>query len=247
MSTMSGKSVLVTGANRGIGKALVAEALARGAARVYAGTRQPLDYSDDRVVPLTLDVTDADQVRAAADAVESLDLLVNNAGLAVWDDDLSDPALLEQHFAVNVFGTFRVTRALLPALTASRGAVLNILSTSSWANMPLLPSYSVSKAAAFSLTQGLRAYLAGQGVRVHAAIIGTVDTDMTKAFDIPKAAPDTVAARIFDGLAGGEDEIFPDPMAELIAEAWRTSALKAMEIEYAALVAGDGTADGDTS
>lgn len=237
MSTMSGKSVLVTGANRGIGKALVAEALARGAARVYAGTRRPLDHSDDRVVPLALDVTEAEQVRAAAEAVESLDLLVNNAGLALWGDDLSDPSLLEQHFAVNVFGTFGVTRALLPALTASRGAVLNILSTSAWANMPLLPSYSVSKAAAFSLTQGLRAYLAGQGVRVHAAIIGT---DMTKAFDIPKAAPDTVAARIFDGLAGGEDEIFPDPMAELIAEAWRTSALKAMEIEYAALVAGEG-------
>ena len=142
MSTMSGKSVLVTGANRGIGKALVAEALARGAARVYAGTRQPLDYSDDRVVPLTLDVTDADQVSAAAEAVESLDLLVNNAGLAVWADDLSDPTVLEQHFAVNVFGTFRVTRTFLPALAESRGAVLNILSTSSWANMPLLPSYS---------------------------------------------------------------------------------------------------------
>ena len=93
MSTMSGKSVLVTGANRGIGKALVAEALARGAARVYAGTRQPLDYSDDRVVPLTLDVTDAGQVRAAADVVESLDLLVNNAGLALWNDDLSDRVL----------------------------------------------------------------------------------------------------------------------------------------------------------
>jgi NAD(P)-dependent dehydrogenase (short-subunit alcohol dehydrogenase family) len=240
MSTLSGRTVLVTGANRGIGKALVGEALTRGAARVYAGTRQPLGYSDARVVPLTLDVTDADQVRAAADAVGSLDLLINNAGLAIWDDDLSDQSVLEQHFAVNVFGTFAMTRTLLPALIESRGAVLNILSTSSWANMPLLPSYSVSKAAAFSLTQGLRAYLASQGVRVHAAIIGTVDTDMTKAFDIPKAAPETVAVNIFDGLLRGEDEIFPDPMAELIADAWRTSALKAMEVEYAALVAGDG-------
>ncbi|MEY9928069.1 NAD(P)-dependent dehydrogenase (short-subunit alcohol dehydrogenase family) [Catenulispora sp. GP43] len=237
MSTMSGKTVLVTGANRGIGRALAHEALARGAARVFAGTRQPLDYSDDRVVPLTLDITDADQIRAAADAVDSLDLLVNNAGLALWDDDLTDPSLLQQHFAVNVFGSFAVTQDMLPALTAARGAVLNILSTSSWANMPLLPSYSVSKAAAFSLTQGLRAYLANRGVRVHAAMIGVVDTDMTKAFDIPKAAPEVVAARIFDGLAAGEDEIFPDPMSELVADAWRDSALKAMEVEYAALVA----------
>src|SRR5947209_11352103 len=154
MSTMSGKTVLVTGANRGIGKALVGEALARGAERVYAGTRQRLGYSDDRVVPLTLDITDADQVRAAAEAVDSLDLLINNAGLAIWGDDLSDQSLLEQHFAVNVFGTFAVTRSLLPALVASRGAVVNILSTSAWANMPLLPSYSGSKAAAFPLTQG---------------------------------------------------------------------------------------------
>ena len=238
MSTMSGKTVLVTGANRGIGKALAGEALARGAERVYAGTRQPLGYRDDRVVPLTLDITDAAQVRAAAEAVGSLDLLINNAGLAIWGDDLSDQRLLEQHFAVNVFGTFAVTRSFVPALVESQGAVVNILSTSSWANMPLLPSYSVSKAAAFSLTQGLRAYLAGQGVRVHAAMIGTVDTDMTKAFDIPKAAPETVATNIFDGLLRGEDEIFPDPMAEVLADSWRAGALKAMELEYAALVSG---------
>ena len=129
MSTLSGTSVLVTGANRGIGKALVEEALARGAARVYAGTRKPLAHPDDRVVPLTLDVTDTAQIRAAAEVVESLDLLVNNAGLALWGDDLSDPGLLHQHFAVNVFGTLGVTQALLPALTASRGAVLTMLST----------------------------------------------------------------------------------------------------------------------
>jgi NAD(P)-dependent dehydrogenase (short-subunit alcohol dehydrogenase family) len=237
MTTLSGKSALVTGANRGIGKAVVHELLARGAARVYAGTRQRLDYADERVVPLTLDVTDAAQIRAAAEAVESLDLLVNNAGVALLGDDLSDGAMLERHFAVNVFGMFGVTRALLPALTDSRGAVLNMLSTSSWANMPLLPGYSVSKAAAFSLTQGLRAYLAGRGVRVHAAIIGVVDTDMTEVFDVPKTSPAVVAAGILDGLERGEEEIFPDPASETVAEAWRGGAFKAMEVEYAALVA----------
>ena len=166
---MSGKSVLVTGTNRGIGKALVEEALDRGAARVYAGSRQAMEQSDARVVPLTLDVTDDAQIHAAADAVTSLDLLINNAGLALRDDDLSDRTLLERHFAVNVFGIFDLTRAMLPALTESRGTVLNILSTAAWVNLPPLPGYSASKAAAFSLTQGLRARLANRGVRVRAA------------------------------------------------------------------------------
>ena len=228
---MSGKSVLVTGANRGIGKALVEEALTRDAARVYAGTRRPSEHSDARIVPLALDVTDEAQIRAAADQVPSLDLLVNNAGLALRDDDLSDRAMLERHLAVNFFGPFDVTRALLPALTESRGSVLNILSTASWVNLPPLPGYSVSKAAAFSLTQGLRTHLAHRGVRVHAAMIGVVDTDMTQGFDGPKASSASVAARIFDALDRGEEEIFPDDVSAQVAEAWRTSAFKALEVQ----------------
>jgi NAD(P)-dependent dehydrogenase (short-subunit alcohol dehydrogenase family) len=222
----------------GIGKALVEEALVRGAERVYAGTRQPFEYADPRVVPLILDVTDDAQIRATADAVPSLDLLINNAGLALRDDDLSDRALLERHLAVNFFGIFDVTLALLPALTESRGSVLNILSTASWVNLPLLPGYSVSKAAAFSLTQGLRAHLANRGVRVHAAMIGVVDTDMTKGFDGPKASSASVAARIFDGLDRREDEIFPDDVSAQVAEAWRRSPFKALEVELAAMVTG---------
>lgn len=237
MSTMPGKSVLVTGANRGIGEALVQEALARGAARVYAGARRPLEHADPRVVPLVLDVTDDAQIRAAADQVTSLDLLVNNAGLALRGDDLSDRAMLDRHLAVNFFGTYEVTRALLPALTESQGSVLNILSTASWVNLPLLPGYSVSKAAAFSLTQGLRAHLAHRGVRVHAAMVGVVDTDMTEGFDGPKASPASVAVRIFDALDRGEDEIFPDDVSAQIAEQWRGSAFKALEMQLAATVA----------
>ena len=109
MVTIAGKTVLVTGANRGIGLALVSEALARGARRVYAGTRQPLAHPDARVTPLMLDVTSAAQVQAAAGQVESLDVLINNAGVFLFDD-LSDPAALEGHLAVNLFGTYRVTR-----------------------------------------------------------------------------------------------------------------------------------------
>ena len=142
--TMKDKTVLVTGANRGIGQALAADALARGARRVYAGTRQPLAHPDDRVTPLSLDVTSAAQIQAAASQVESLDMLINNAGIAL-PDDLADPAVLERHLAVNLFGTYAVTQAFLPAVTRSRGAIVNILSVNSLAPLPfIIPAYSVS-------------------------------------------------------------------------------------------------------
>src|SRR5712671_3489678 len=158
--TIADKTVLVTGANRGIGQALVAEALRRGAKRVYAGTRQPLAYSDARVTPLTLDVTDAAQIEGAVERVESLDILINNAGLALYDD-LSDRAALERHLAVNLFGTYGVTQAFLPLLTRSKGTLVNNVSMLAFAPFPITPAYAISKAAAFNLTQSLRALLAG--------------------------------------------------------------------------------------
>jgi NAD(P)-dependent dehydrogenase (short-subunit alcohol dehydrogenase family) len=169
--TIEGKAVLVTGANRGIGRALVEEALRRGAKRVYAGARRPSAHSDGRVTPLTLDVTDAAQIRAAVESVESLDVLINNAGIALYDD-LSDRAVLEQHLAVNFFGPWGVTQAFLPLLTGSRGAIVNNVSLMALAPLPLTPAYAISKAAAFNLTQSLRALLAGRGVTVHAVLTG---------------------------------------------------------------------------
>jgi NAD(P)-dependent dehydrogenase (short-subunit alcohol dehydrogenase family) len=233
--TIADRTVLVTGANRGIGQALVTEALARGAKRVYAGTRQPLAHPDGRVTPLTLDVTSAAQTQAAAEKVESLDLLINNAGLALYDD-LSDRAALEQHLAVNLFGTYGVTRAFLPVLTGSRGAIVNNLSLNAFAPLPLIPAYSISKAAAFSLTQSLRALLAGRGVRVHAVLTGPVDTDMNRGLDIPKASVESVARAIFDGVQNGEEDIFPDPMSQSVAESWRSGAAKAFERQLSALL-----------
>src|SRR6267378_7552685 len=233
--TMAGKSVLVTGANRGIGQALVEEALGRGATRVYAGTRQPLAHPDVRVTPLALDVTSAAQIQAAAGQVESLDVLINNAGIWLFDD-LSDRAALERHLAVNFFGTYAVTQAFLPLLTRSKGTIVNNVSLMALAALPLTPAYSISKAAAFSLTQSLRALLAGRGVRVHAVLTGPVDTDMTRGFDIPKASPESVARAIFDGVEKGEEDIFPDPMSESLAESWRGGAVKALERQFAALV-----------
>ena len=228
------KAVLVTGANRGIGRALVEDALSRGARRVYAGTRHPLAHPDARVTPLTLDVTSAADAQSAADSIDSLDVLVNNAGIALYDD-LSDRAVLEQHLAVNLFGPFRVTRALLPLLARSRGAVVNNVSMMAFAPVPFTPAYSISKAAAFSLTQSLRALLGGQGVSVHAVLTGPVDTDMTRGFDIPTASAESVARAIFDGLENEEEDIFPDPMSQALAESWRSGATKALERQYAAL------------
>jgi NAD(P)-dependent dehydrogenase (short-subunit alcohol dehydrogenase family) len=234
--TIAGKTVLVTGANRGIGAALVEEALSRGAAHVYAGTRQPLTHQDGRVTPLTLDVTVAEQIRAAAERIDELDVLINNAGISVYDD-LSDRAALEQTLAVNLFGTYGVTQAFLPLLTRSRGAIVNVLSVTAWAAIPVIPSYSISKAAAFSLSQSLRALLADRGVDVHAVMTGPVDTDMSRALDIPKASPESVARAIFDGVQNGEEDIFPDAMSASMAEDWRTGAAKALERQYAGLVA----------
>src|SRR5258708_5234871 len=156
--TIADKAVLITGANRGIGQALVEEALRRGAQRVYAGTRQPLAHPDGRVTPLTLDVTDAAQIRAAVESVESLDILINNAGLALYDD-LSDRGTLERHLAVNLFGTYGVTQAFLPLLTRAKGAIVNVLSVAARTALPIIPAYSISKAAAFSLSQSLPALL----------------------------------------------------------------------------------------
>ena len=236
--TVADKTVLVTGANRGIGQALVEEALRRGARRVYAGTRQPLEHSDRRVKPHTLDVTDAAQVRDAVERIGSLDLLVNNAGVALLDD-LGDPAAVEEHLAVNLFGVYRVSQAFLPALTQSRGAIVNVLSLAALAPVPVTPAYSISKAAAFSLTQSLRALLAGRGVGVHAVLSGPVDTDMIRDWDIPKSSPESVARAIFDGVEKGEEDIFPDPMSGSMAESWRGGAVKAFERQNAAFVAAE--------
>ena len=235
---ISRRAVLVTGANRGIGRALVEEALRRGATRVYAGTRQPLVHSDRRVTPITLDVTNAAQIQGAVAKVESLDILINNAGVAL-QDDLSDRAVLERHLAVNLFGPYGVIQAFLPLLARSRGAVVNNLSLVALAAFPIQPAYSISKAAAFSLTQSLRTLLAARGVRMHAVLTGPVDTDMTRDLEIPKSTPESVATAILDGVESGEEDIFPDPLSGSLAESWRSGASKALERELAAFVNGE--------
>ncbi len=230
------KTVLITGANRGIGRALVEEALRRGAKQVYAATRQPFVHSDGRVTNVTMDITDATQVHAAVKQVRALDLLINNAGFLDSHDNLSDRAALDRSLAVNLFGTCGVSEAFLPILASSRGAIVNVLSLAALASLPFIPAYSISKAATFSLTQSLRALWAGRGVNVHAVMAGAVDTDMIRHLDIPKASADSVAHGVFDGLERGDEEIFPDPDSESLADSWRTGEAKALERRFASFV-----------
>jgi NAD(P)-dependent dehydrogenase (short-subunit alcohol dehydrogenase family) len=234
-TTIAGKSVLVTGANRGLGQALVDEALKRGARRVYAASRQPPAYPDRRVTPVILDVTDPAQIQHAVEQVDSLDILINNAGVSV-PDDLSDRSAFEQHLAVNLYGTLDVTQAFLPSLTRSQGAVVNVVSVGALAAVPVLPAYSVSKAASMSLTQSLRALLAGQGVSVQAVLPGPIDTDMVRDLPIPKTPPESVARGILDGIENGDEDVFPDPMAAMLAEGWRAGVSKELERQNATLV-----------
>ena len=157
------RTVLITGANRGIGWGLDEEACKRGVKKVYAGTRSSFHHSDKRVTPLTLDITSAEQIQRAVREIDALDILINNAGIAMYDD-LNKPDVIERHLAVNLFGPLNVTRAFLPLLKRSSGAVVNNLSTSALAALPIIPGYSISKAAALSMPQSLRALLAGHGV-----------------------------------------------------------------------------------
>ncbi len=226
-------TILITGANRGIGRALVEECLRRGAKRVYAGARQAFRHPDARVTPIILDVTNAEQIEEAVERIASLDILVNNAGVDLHDD-LSDRAGIERHLAVNLFGTHGVTQAFLPLLVRSQGAILNVLSLAALASVPFSPAYAISKAAAFSLTQSLRALWADRGVKVHAVFAGPVDTDMARSLDIPKASPQSVAEAILNGMESGEEDIFPDPMSRGIADGWRDGVCKMLEHQMSA-------------
>jgi NAD(P)-dependent dehydrogenase (short-subunit alcohol dehydrogenase family) len=219
--------VLVTGANRGVGRCLVEALLERGAPRIYAAARDPAALAPlqaaggGRVVALRVDITDEDQVRAAAEAAADVTMLINNAGILVAGAALeSGPENLQQHLNTNLLGTFAMIRAFVPVLTATNGNILNVLSLQSKAGSMGLDGYSVSKAASYSLMQSLRPALAVHGITIAGAYPGGIDTDMLKDLDAPKSAPSVVANGILDGLEAGQLEIFPDPVARLLGDIW---------------------------
>ena len=206
-------TVLITGANRGIGLAFAREALARGARRVYAAARDPASVTLPGVHPVALDVTDAEQVARAARDCGDVDVLINNAGVATTGGFLDDATLesTRRQFETNFFGMLRMAQAFAPVLARNGGgAMLNVLSITSWINRPLLGTYGATKSAAWALSNGLRHELRAQGTQVSALHMGFVDTDLTRGIDLPKSTPEAIVRAAFDGLEAGTLEILAD-------------------------------------
>jgi NAD(P)-dependent dehydrogenase (short-subunit alcohol dehydrogenase family) len=220
---ITGQTVFLTGANRGLGRGLTEALLARGAAKVYAAARNPdAVLQDPRVVPLRLDLLDRPSIAAAAVRAGDATIVINNASTAVFASPLdADRESVRSEMAVNYDGTFDVIRAFVPVLTRNGGgAIVNVLSLLSLASTPPMAGYSASKAAAHSLTQALRPVLREHGITVHGVYPGGIDTDMLAGFDVPKTPPAQVAAGILDGLAADLEDIFPDPTATAMAATW---------------------------
>ncbi|MEU4365033.1 SDR family oxidoreductase [Promicromonospora sp. NPDC023987] len=208
--TLDGRTVLVTGANGGLGAQFVQQALDRGARKVYAATRSPGRWTDPRIQPLTLDLTSPDDATRAAATASDVDLLVNNAGIAPAGDSVAGPEdELRRTFETNFFGTLRVANAFAPVLAANGGGtLLNNLSAAAWSNVPT--GYAASKAAMWSATNGLRLQLRAQGTHVIGLLVGMVDTPMTQRWDVPKVSAESVVAQAYDGVADGALEVLAD-------------------------------------
>ena len=205
------QTALVTGANRGFGRHVAAELSSRGAT-VYAGVRRPEEFDLPGVTPIPLDITDPESVRAAAQELAGVTLLVNNAGSSTGATLLDgDPADLRRELDVHLFGTLDVIRALAPVIEAAGGGtVLNVLSALSWINFGSAGAYSVAKAAEWSMTNGLRIELAPKGIRVSGLHVGYMDTDLTRGIEAPKSDPAVIAKITVDGLADDAYEIIAD-------------------------------------
>lgn len=206
-------TVLITGANRGIGLAFAREALARGARKVYAGARDPASISLPGLQAIKLDVTSDEDVAAAAALAKDVTLVINNAGIAATGGFLADDSIesARRHLETNLLGPLRVAQAFAPVLAANGGgALLNVLSIASWINRPLLGVYGMTKSAAWALTNGLRHELREQGTQVLGLHMGFVDTDLTRGLDAPKSTPESVVRQAFDALEAGAEEVLAD-------------------------------------
>ncbi|RZA32802.1 MAG: SDR family oxidoreductase [Lysobacteraceae bacterium] len=214
-------TVLVTGANRGLGAEFARQALARGAKKVYAAARDPGSVTLAGVVPVKLDVTDAAAVAALAAALGDVDLVINNAGVAntgsIMDADSAES--LRWMLETNVFGILNMSQAFAPVLEKhGGGAFVNVLSVASWKSNPVLAGYAVTKAAAWNLSNGVREALRAQGTQVLGVHVGLIDTDLTRGFDLPKLTPGTVVERVFAALEAGASEVLVDDITRAVKQ-----------------------------
>lgn len=233
------KTILVTGANRGIGEQIVKELLKRDVKRVYATARK-IDalpnFGDQRVVPLKLDITDRAQVKAAAEESGDVNVLINNAGVLAFGSLLDSPLeMIARDLETNYYGTLNMIRAFAPVIEYNGGgAIGNVLTLVSLASMAGIGGYSASKAAAYSLTQAVRAELKSKNISVHAIFPGAIDTEMIAGMEMPKTSPQIVAAAIIEGIENGTEDIFPDPMSEQMSQVWLQNP-KGLEQAFAAM------------
>lgn len=222
------KTVLVTGANRGIGQAIVKELLKKNVKKVYATARDLKnlpDFSDNRVVGLSLDITNLDQVKSAVSTASDTDILINNAGVAAMASLLTSPVEdLKRDMDTNYYGTLNMVREFVPALEAKKdSAIVNVVTIGAFVNFPNIGGYSASKAALFSMSQGIRIELQTKGIAVHTVNPGPIDTDMTKDFQMDKTSPQITAENIVNSLEQGEVDIFPDPGSKGMFDLWNSN------------------------
>jgi NAD(P)-dependent dehydrogenase (short-subunit alcohol dehydrogenase family) len=215
-------TVLVTGANRGLGAAFCRSLRDRGAAKIYAAARNPDQVDAPGVVPLRLDVTSATDIDAAVEQCGDVTLLINNAGIGTGTGMFADDALgqLQKEFDTNVFGPLAMSRAFAPTLAANGGgAIVNVLSVLSWYASEQAALYCAAKAASWSLTNSMRLALLGQGTQVVGVHVGYMDTDMTAALEVPKSSPDDIAGIVLDAVQAGESEVLADDVSRTVKAA----------------------------
>ena len=216
---IDGSVALVTGTDRGLGRVFARELVSRGAARVYGAARNPAAVTEPGVTPIALDITDPERVVRVAHECADVTLLVNNAGVMKASSFIGAPSLdaARLEMEVNYFGTLSMCRAFAPVLAAGGGgAIVNMLSVTSFYTNPLDPSYSASKAAEWSLTNGIRMELSRQGTLVVAVHASFIDTDMAAGVDAPKISPESVAQQTFDAVQAGEIEVLADERTRTI-------------------------------